>query len=63
MIKLSKDIIGRVQIKINGEYQPWDFLSTEQQKEIGLKLNDKSLRSAGYKPVAEVQLYDEKSIV
>jgi hypothetical protein len=53
VINLSKVIIGRAQVKINGEYQSWDSIPSEQQKEIGLKLNDKSLRSVGYKPVAE----------
>jgi len=53
VIVLSKEIIGRAQIKIDGEYQSWDSIAPEKQKEIGQKLNDKSLRSAGYKPVTD----------
>jgi hypothetical protein len=53
VIILNKEIVGRAQIKIDGEYQSWDSISPEMQKEIGLKLNDKSLRSAGYKPVSD----------
>jgi hypothetical protein len=50
---LSKEITGRAKIKIDGEYQLWDSITPERQKEIGQKLNDKSLRSAGYKPVTD----------
>lgn len=50
---MKKELIVRVHIKINGEYQRWDTLNKDKQKEIGVALNDRAFRALGYLPVAE----------
>lgn len=41
----------RIHVSIDGEYHLWESLTPEKQKEIGLALNDRALRAAGYVPV------------
>jgi hypothetical protein len=50
---LKKEYIIRIHVQINGEYHLLENLTEEVQKEIGITLNDKALRSIGYIPVDE----------
>lgn len=46
-----KELTVRSFVRINGEYYPWESLSKEKQREIGIALNDRALRAIGYVPV------------
>ena len=48
---MKRDYTVRIHVSINGEYHRWESLSPEKQKEIGMTLNDRALRAAGYVPV------------
>jgi hypothetical protein len=45
---------------INGKDYLWDDLSQEEKAVISLKLNDRALRSIGYKPVDEDEFNKKK---
>lgn len=45
---------------IKGKDYLWDDLSQEEKALISLKLNDKALRSIGYKPVDEDEFAEKK---
>jgi hypothetical protein len=44
----------RAFVRIDGEYQNWNDLSSEQQKVIGAALNERALRAIGYVPETEL---------
>jgi hypothetical protein len=46
-----KELTVRTFVKVKGEYQLWESLSVEKQRQIGTALNDKALRALGYVPV------------
>jgi hypothetical protein len=50
----KKELIVEGYIIIDGEERPWESFTPEEQKEIGLELNDRALRAAGYVPVNEL---------
>ena len=38
----------RIHIMIDGQYIPWDSLDPELQRKIGIELNDRAMKAAGY---------------
>lgn len=48
---MSKELTVRVYIKIDGNYRPWEDLTKEEQRKIGIALNDRALRAIGYIPI------------
>lgn len=53
---MAKELIVRGHFKTEtGEYKDWESFTPEEQKEIGIKMNDRMLRAIGYVPVNEIQ--------
>ena len=50
---MAKELTCRMFVIIDGDSVPWDSLSQEKKKEISIALNDRAMRSIGYRPVKD----------
>lgn len=49
----GNELTYRIFVTIDGIEVPWDSLSEEKKKEISIELNDRAMRSIGYRPVKD----------
>lgn len=50
---MAKELTYRLFVIINGESIPLDSLSDEMKKEVSITLNDRAMRSIGYRPIKD----------
>jgi len=50
---MAKELAYKIFVIIDGIKVPWDSLSSEKKKEISIELNDRAMRSIGYRPVTD----------
>jgi hypothetical protein len=48
---MKKEITATLYVSINGVDCRWEDLSTEQQKEISIALNDRAMQAIGYRRI------------
>ena len=50
---MAKELTYRMFVSINGEVVPWNSLPQDKKEEVSITLNDRAMRSIGYKPIED----------